>query len=189
MTSPILTTLLWFRPKFLENSSPIPAIVNLFAYRYATMTTGILMYNNSYLPSIISEKSPCSHDDMFCTRSCFIEKNVVIELIMFPSIKPTSGINIASLNFIRFSICMNTNVPSNAKTKATSIFTIGVAVVNIISAIRMPNLAQSIVPAVVGDTNLFLVICCIISPQMLKLIPAIIILIRRGNLLINKISF
>jgi hypothetical protein len=43
ITRPILTTCLYFKPRFLENSSPIPAIVNLLANMYATINKGILI--------------------------------------------------------------------------------------------------------------------------------------------------
>lgn len=49
-----------------------------------------------------------------------------------------------------------------------------------------PSFAQSIVPAVVGETNLFCVNCCIIKPQTAKLEPAIKILTVLGMRLDNK---
>lgn len=54
--------------------------------------------------------------------------------------------------------------------------------------ISMPNFAQSIVPAVVGETNLFCVNCCIISPQMLRLAPLIIMVMVLGILEMMKTS-
>jgi hypothetical protein len=43
------------------------------------------------------------------------------------------------------------------------------------------------VPAVVGDTNLFRLICCMINPQMLRLMPAMIMLTKRGSRLSNNV--
>lgn len=97
--------------------------------------------------------------------------------------------NIASLNFTLSRIRMKSKVPSNAKIKDTSIFCRGVADVKTIIDTRIPSLAESNVPAVVGETNLFLLNCCIIKPTMLMLIPAIIMLINRGILLTNKTCF
>src|SRR5699024_9651155 len=76
-------------------------------------------------------------------------------------------------------------VPANAKTNDIKAFCIGNAFgINII-ATTIPSCAESIVAPVVGDTNLFLLICCIISPHILIPIPASIIAISLGNLLIN----
>ncbi len=52
----------------------------------------------------------------------------------------------------------------------------------------MPNLAQSIVPAVVGETNLFCVSCCMMSPHILRLIPVSKIAISFGILVSKMIS-
>ena len=52
----------------------------------------------------------------------------------------------------------------------------------------MPNLAQSIVPAVVGETNLFCVSCCMMSPHILRLIPVSKIAISLGILVSKMIS-
>lgn len=57
---------------------------------------------------------------------------------------------------------------------------------NKIMLISIPNFAASKVPAVVGDTNLFKDICCIISPLMLKPTPASIKATVLGILLIKK---
>src|SRR5690625_2367909 len=80
------------------------------------------------------------------------------------------------------------NVPINANAKDTLTFNNGDADVNNIRVINTPKRAESIVPAVVGETNLFLVNCCIINPAILILDPAIKILINLGSLLINKTS-
>ncbi|MOA26298.1 hypothetical protein D3C78_1470800 [compost metagenome] len=106
---------------------------------------------------------------------------------MFPNMSPTSGIKILSLNLIRSKILININVPSRAKTKATSSFCIGVAPVNSIRDTRIPNFAESIVPAVVGETNLFRDNCCIINPAILMLTPAIISAAKRGIRLTSRV--
>src|SRR5699024_4645953 len=64
----------------------------------------------------------------------------------------------------------------------------GVALVKTNNDTNTPNFAESSVPAVVGETNLFLLSCCIIRPAILMLAPAISILINLGNLLMNNIS-
>src|SRR5699024_12060205 len=55
-----------------------------------------------------------------------------------------------------------------------------------IKPIKMPSFAASNVPAVVGETNLFNDICCIISPLTLKPTPAKISAMVRGNRLTLK---
>lgn len=71
------------------------------------------------------------------------------------------------------------------KRKAESIFKvvlpIGVKIVNK----SKPIFAASRVPAVVGDTNLFCVICCMITPETLIPTPAKIRAAVRGNRLIE----
>ena len=81
---------------------------------------------------------------------------------------------------------MNTDVPSNASTVANSNFNSKLASGKNIKEIIIPNFAKSIVPAVVGATNLFWVNCCMINPHKLKLIPAMIMLNVLGNRLDNK---
>ena len=56
------------------------------------------------------------------------------------------------------------------------------------SAISMPNCADDIVAPVVGDINLLLQSCCIISPATLMPMPVQIIAKRRGSLEITNIS-
>ena len=84
---------------------------------------------------------------------------------------------------------MNNIVPNKlnnvANSNLTNIFASGKA----INEIKIPNLAQSIVPAVVGETNLLRVSCCIISPQIAKELPEIIILTVLGILLDTNIFF
>ena len=52
---------------------------------------------------------------------------------------------------------------------------------------NIPNFAHSIVPAVVGLTNLFCIICCITSPAKARELPDKRILIVLGIRLENKI--
>ncbi|MOA07311.1 hypothetical protein D3C78_1269990 [compost metagenome] len=107
-----------------------------------------------------------------------------MELITPPNIRPTSGMKMASLYLILSRSFMNRNVPASANAKATSIFCIVLAEVKSINATSMPSLAESSVPAVVGDTNLLRLSCCIINPDMLIATPAMIMLTIRGKRLI-----
>ena len=54
-------------------------------------------------------------------------------------------------------------------------------------ATKIPKRALSIVPAVVGETNLFWVKCCIINPQILLVAPTRIKQIVRGKRVASKI--
>lgn len=101
--------------------------------------------------------------------------------MMFPSIKPTNGIKIASLNLIRFKICIKRKVPTSAKRKATVILKSWLPPGKISRETKIPNFAKSIVPAVVGETNLFLLNCCIMRPAILMLAPATRIETKRGS--------
>src|SRR5690625_861243 len=94
----------------------------------------------------------------------------------------------AFLNFILFNNSINRKVPPIAKAKAVSILGMEPELLNKIMENKIPILAESMVAAVVGETNLFLLICCIINPAILMLIPAISILINRGNLLWTSIN-
>src|SRR5699024_9591945 len=94
------------------------------------------------------------------------------------------GINTGSLNLMFSKIFIKINVPNNAKAKEIVIFNNGDDDVNNISEISTPKLAESNVTAVFGDTNLFLLNCCIIILVILILAPAINILIKRCILLI-----
>src|SRR5699024_133270 len=115
-------------------------------------------------------------------------KKVDNELIILPNIKPTNGINMASLNLIFSSIFIKTNVQTSAKAKDTSIFCNGFAAVKNMRETSTQSLAESSVPEVVGEKNLFLLSCCIINPQILMLMPATRILNSLGSLLMSKIS-
>ena len=53
---------------------------------------------------------------------------------------------------------------------------------------EVDHLDISIVPAVVGETNLFCVSCCIIRPQILIVAPAKIKLTVRGTRVVARIS-
>ena len=83
---------------------------------------------------------------------------------------------------------MNIIVPTKDKENDISIFCIVVADENTNIEANIPSFAKSTVAAVVGETNLFLLICCIIRPLMLNPIPATTILINLGTLLVNNIS-
>ncbi|MPN46062.1 hypothetical protein SDC9_193642 [bioreactor metagenome] len=103
-----------------------------------------------------------------------------MESIIFPSIIPTKVMKIAFLYFTFFNIFTNKKVPPNAKMKETTIFCNVVAEVNNSMETSIPSFAESTVAAVVGDTNLFLLSCCIIRPTMLIATPAIMILNNLG---------
>ncbi|MNT83107.1 hypothetical protein D3C71_1409270 [compost metagenome] len=105
---------------------------------------------------------------------------------MLPNISPTSGMNTLSLYLIFSRIRMNRKVPSSEKTNATSSFCIAPAPLKNMRATIMPNLAESIVPAVVGETNLFRDSCCMISPAMLMLMPATMRAMSRGTRLTSS---
>ena len=80
-------------------------------------------------------------------------------------------------------------MPSNAKIQADIALCIGLADVNTMSDTRIPSLAESIVPAVVGDTNLFCESCCIINPAIAILAPAMIMLTNLGILTLKEYLF
>src|SRR5699024_2327424 len=101
---------------------------------------------------------------------------------------PTNEINTGSLNLIFSKIFIKTNLPINANPKDIDIFSKVLAAVNHINDTSTPKRAASIVPAVVGDTNLFLLSCCMIRPAILILAPAIKILTSLGNRLTSKTS-
>ena len=107
--------------------------------------------------------------------------------MILPNIIPTKGTKIVSLNFKRDRIVINNNVPRKDTMTAMAVFNNIEAVGKNSIAIKIPNLALSMVPAVVGETNRFRLSCCITKPQILKDAPAIKILIKRGTRLIKKI--
>jgi hypothetical protein len=96
---------------------------------------------------------------------------------------PIRGIITVFFNLIFLKINIKRKLPVRAKKKERSIFTKGLAAGKIIKEKRIPNWAESMVPAVVGETNLFWLNCCMISPLILIPIPAKIRLIKRGILL------
>ena len=99
---------------------------------------------------------------------------------MLPNIMPINGMNMASFNLMRRKIPINKKVPAKAKTKATNIRPTEPMVGNNINETNTPNLAESTVAAVDGAINLLPLNRCKIKPAMLILIPAIIMLIKRG---------
>src|SRR5699024_6027002 len=126
---------------------------------------------------------------MFCIKSYLYAINVAIELIILTNIKPTKGINTGSLNLIFSKILIKIKLHKYANEKATIILFNYLVLVITSNDINTPNLAEAIVPAVVGETNLFRLSCCIINPVILMLAPAKRILASLGNLLINKTYF
>lgn len=73
------------------------------------------------------------------------------------------------------------NVPNNENMNAKDILTSMPELANKSIEIKIPSFADSIVPAVVGDTNEFWLSFCMIKPAILKLAPAIRIVIKRGT--------
>ena len=112
---------------------------------------------------------------------------VVTASIRFPSIMPSNGTKMIFLTLILFRIDKKSIVPAMAKIKATSIFCMVFALPRNNMAKSIPSLAESIVAAVLGDTNLFLVSCCIMRPDKLKAIPVIRMLISLGPRLKRRI--
>lgn len=96
---------------------------------------------------------------------------------------PTKGMTMTFFTLIFLRMNINKNVPPKAKIKAIPILPITGNPGRKIMDTRMPNLAESIVAAVLGETNLFLVICCMISPDILSAIPVMRMLISLGILL------
>lgn len=80
---------------------------------------------------------------------------------------PTNGRNITLLYLILLTILRNKTLAANVNTKANSIFKKAFVCGISNTLINIPIFAASSVPAVVGDTNLLRVICCIINPQIL----------------------
>lgn len=73
---------------------------------------------------------------------------------------------------ILFTIPINSIVPARDTVKAQATRKEDGASGNRSIAAITPSLHHSMVPAVVGDTNLFLVILCMIRPDTAKLLPA-----------------
>ncbi len=116
------------------------------------------------------------------SRSKFPAMNVVIDPTTAPSMMPTRGTMIDDLIAIRRSTTMNTIVPpANAKTTETTIFVRGAAFGIRISVNNSPRPAHWAVPAVVGSTNLFCVMSCMITPATLIATAAKISASVRGH--------
>ena len=98
-----------------------------------------------------------------------------------------SGTNTALWPRTLFTIAKNKKVPNSDTAHAAPTRNIGLAPGRQTTAITTPNLHHCIVPAVVGDTNLFCIILCIISPATARLEPATSMLQRRGSLPTKKI--
>ena len=98
--------------------------------------------------------------------------------MILPNIIPTKGTKIVSLNFKRDRIVINNNVPRKETITAIAVLTTLRPLGKIASPLKSLNLALSMVPAVVGETNRFRLSCCITKPQILKDAPAIKILIK-----------
>ena len=153
-----------------------------------TIKSGILIYNISYLPDISVEKLPCIQPEIAWSISALSAKNVETLATTPPSIMPISGTNITSLNLIRVIMLMNSIVPSSANATAKNNLPIMLSAGKNINPSKIPSCAHSVVPAVVGDTNLLRVSCCITSPQTASDAPAMIIDTVRGRRLCISID-
>lgn len=111
---------------------------------------------------------------------------VVKASIIVPKTIPIKGISKIFLALIFPTKRINKNVPTSATTNEIAILTNILEPTNNNMAINTPNLAESRVAAVLGDTNLFLESCCMIMPLTLIPTPVKIILIVLGILLLNS---
>lgn len=98
-----------------------------------------------------------------------------------PNMMPTRGTITASLNRIRWMNHTKIQVPRTAVAKANSARLHRVDCGMNSSASRMPNWADEMVAPVVGETNLLLQSCCIISPATLMPTPVHKMASRRGR--------
>ena len=105
-----------------------------------------------------------------------------------PHMIPTSGTITASLNWMRWMNQTKIQVPRIAAAKAKSARVHKVDDGMNSSASRMPSWAEEMVAPVVGDTNLLLHSCCIMSPATLIPTPVQRIASRRGRRDTKKIS-
>ena len=101
-----------------------------------------------------------------------------------PNIKPTNGTKTTLRCRILRTIARKIKLAANVKRKASSIFTNDPEDGTKIRKMSSPIFAASNVPAVVGATNLFCVICCMITPEILMPTPASISAAVRGMRLI-----
>lgn len=101
---------------------------------------------------------------------------------------PTKGTITASLNRMCWINQTKIQVPVIAKTNENNARPHRVELGINSSASKMPNCAEEIVAPVVGETNLFIHNCCMISPATLMPTPVQRIASNRGSLEIKKIS-
>ena len=105
-----------------------------------------------------------------------------------PNMMPTSGTMTASLNWMRWMNQTKTQVPRMAAPKAKSARLQSVEAGKNSRASRMPNCAEEMVAPVVGETNLLLQSCCIMSPATLMPTPVHRIASSRGRRETTKTS-
>ena len=123
---------------------------------------------------------------MLCKALVLNATNVVKLDKIPPIIMPKSGTKITSFTRIRLINWTNKNVPTILRTTANNnLIKMGPLGKNN-NDIKIPNFAHSIVPAVVGLTNLFCIICCIINPDKASELPESRILTVLGIRLENK---
>src|SRR5690606_15678015 len=103
-----------------------------------------------------------------------------------PNMIPTSGINTELRNLIRRTININTRLARKVKASEENILAPNDAPGIKIKLKRIPIFAASSAPAVVGATNLFCDICCMMKPEILSPAPVKTNDSVRGNLLTTK---
>ncbi len=101
---------------------------------------------------------------------------------------PTSGTITEPVTPTRRRTARKTIVPANANRLATAIFASGGASGATSSMASTPRPAHSLVPAVVGSTNLFWVIICMITPLIVIAMAAKINANVRGTREIHQTS-
>ena len=94
---------------------------------------------------------------------------------------PTSGTITTSLKVMRWMNHTKIHVPSVAVAKANSARPQSVEFGMNNSASKMPNCAEEMVAPVVGETNLFMQSCCMMSPATLMPTPVQRMASRRGS--------
>ena len=113
---------------------------------------------------------------------------MVIAPTTAPSMMPTRGTTIDERTATRRSTARKIAVPANANAVAATILSIGGAWGNRMSIASSPSPAHWLVPAVVGSTNRFCVMSCMITPEMLIAVAAKIRASVRGTREMKNIS-
>src|SRR5690625_697880 len=142
----------------------------------------------SYKPRTNDEKPPDRHVDIDCSRLNWPAKKVVIAPTTAPSMMPTKGTTIDEVTATRRSTPKKIIVPMKANTEATSMRTMGGDPGMTMKTKSNPSPDHWVVPAVVGSTNLFWVIICMMTPDRLMAMAAKIRARVRGTREMKNIS-